>query len=277
MSPVILITGATDGIGRETASGLVRRGASVILHGRNEERLEKAAAEMRKEARGGAVWTVMADFASLRQVRAMAEEVVHRFDRLDVLLNNAGVYMKTRHRTEDGLEMTFAVNHLAHFLLTVSLLGMLKSRAPSRVITVSSIAHTRGQFDPDNLQGEKRFEPYAAYALSKLANILFTYELAERLRGTGVTVNCLHPGVVTTKLLRAGFPASSGIPPSQGAETSVYLAIDPDAGHISGEYFIDSKPHPSSAESHDPSLRRTLWERSRELAGVDDIQQSFVC
>jgi NAD(P)-dependent dehydrogenase (short-subunit alcohol dehydrogenase family) len=271
MSPVVLITGATDGIGRETARALVRHGASVILHGRSEQRLETVAAAMRIEARGGGAYTLLADFVSLRQVRAMARRVLQQFDRLDVLLNNAGVYMKTRQRTEDGLETTFAVNHLAHFLLTVSLLSMLKNSTPSRIINVSSIAHTRAQFDPGNLQGEKRFEPYSAYALSKLANILFTYELAERLRGTGVSVNCLHPGVVTTKLLRAGFPSSTGISPSGGAETPVYLAIDPDAGHISGEYFIDKKPHSSSALSHDPLVRKTLWELSSELAGVDDI------
>jgi NAD(P)-dependent dehydrogenase (short-subunit alcohol dehydrogenase family) len=271
MNRVVLITGATDGIGRETARALVRRGASVILHGRNTERLETVAAEMQKESEGGSVRTVMADFTSLRQVRAMAGQVLEQFDRLDVLLNNAGVYMKTRQRTEDGLETTFAVNHLAHFLLTLSLLGLLKKSAPSRVINVSSVAHTRAQFDPANLQAEKRFDPYAAYALSKLANVLFTYELAERLRGTGVSVNCLHPGVVVTKLLRAGFPFSSGISSSAGAETSVYLAIDPAAGHFSGEYFINSKPHASSALSHDPSIRRTLWELSTELAEVDDI------
>ncbi len=268
---MVLITGATDGIGRETARALVRRGASVILHGRSDQRLETVAAAMRKEARGGSVWTLMADFASLRQVRAMARQVLQQFDRLDVLLNNAGVYMRTRQRTEDGLETTFAVNHLAHFLLTVSLLGMLKNSAPSRIINVSSIAHTRAQFDPGNFQGEKRFEPYAAYALSKLANILFTYELAERLAGTGVSVNCLHPGVVTTKLLRAGFVSSTGISPLEGAETPVYLAIDPDAGRISGEYFVDKKPHSSSILSRDPLVRRILWELSSELVGVDDV------
>jgi NAD(P)-dependent dehydrogenase (short-subunit alcohol dehydrogenase family) len=198
----------------------------------------------------------------------MAHELLQRFDRLDVLLNNAGVYMKTRQLTGDGLEMTFAVNHLAHFLLTHGLLTLLKKSAPSRIINVSSIAHTRAHVDPGNLQGERKFDPYGAYALSKLANILFTYGLAERLSGTGVSVNCLHPGVVSTKLLRAGFPSSSGISQSEGSETLVYLATNPGVGHISGAYFVDTKPQMSSAPSRDASLRRMFWTLSEELTGI---------
>ncbi|MDH3253304.1 MAG: SDR family NAD(P)-dependent oxidoreductase, partial [Ignavibacteria bacterium] len=165
------------------------------------------------------------------------------------------------------------VNHIAHFLLTASLLALLQRSAPSRIVTVSSIAHTRARVDFGNLQGEKKFDPYGAYSLSKLANILFTYELAEQLSGTGVSVNCLHPGVVNTKLLRTGFPFSSGISQSEGSETSVYLATDPGVADVSGAYFVNRKPQSSSPLSRDVTLRSTLWKLSEDLAGIKQAWQ----
>jgi retinol dehydrogenase-14 len=207
----ILITGSTDGIGRQAALELAALGSRVIVHGRNASRGRTVVEEIQTATGNQNVDLIIADLSSQKQVRQLAAEVLKRYDRLHVLVNNAGVFMNERQVTEDGLETTFAVNHLAPFLLTNLLLDLLKKSAPSRVVTVSSVVHTRGKIDFDNLQAEKRFGSYSAYALSKLANVLFTYQLARLLEGTGVTVNCLHPGVVGTKLLRVGFdmPGSS--------------------------------------------------------------------
>ncbi len=175
--------------------------------------------------------------------------------------------MAERVLTQDGLETTFAVNHLPHFLLTHLLLDLLKRSAPWRIITVSSIAHMNARLDLENLQGEKGFDGYGAYAVSKLANVLFTYELADRLRGSGVTANCLHPGVIGTKLLWKGF-GRGGKSVAKGAETMVYLASAPEMETVSGKYFDDVRPLSTSRASNDPSLRRKLWEESEKLAGL---------
>jgi len=243
---------------------LARRGMRVLVHGRSPDRVAAVAGEINRM--GGAAAPLVADLASLRQVRELARAVTAATDRLDVLVNNAGVYRHQRELTEDGLETTFAVNHLAPFLLTTLLLDLLHDSAPARVITVSSIAHTRGRIDFDNLQGERRFDGYGAYAASKLANILFTRALAGRLAGTGVTANALHPGVVSTKLLREGF-GTSGIGVAEGAATSVYLATAPEVGSVSGEYFVNRRAVKPATSALDDALAERLWRESERLVG----------
>ncbi len=267
-APTVLITGATDGIGKETATALARMGATVILHGRSPERCEAARRQVLAAVPHARLETAAADLSSFAAVRTMAREILDRIPALQVLVNNAGVYMTRRTLSADGIEMTFAVNHLSHFLLTGLLLDLLRTSGPARIITVSSIAHTRGTIDPAFLAGEKPFDGYAAYALSKLANILFTVELAGRLNGAGVTANCLHPGVIGTKLLQTGFPAVEGGAASDGAATPVYLATSPDVAGISGKYFVRNKEQRSSGDSTDPRIRRELWAMSERLTGL---------
>ena len=266
----VMVTGATDGLGLETARELARRGARVILHGRDARRAEAARREICASSGNDEVEVVLADFASLHQVRVLADEVRGLTDRLHVLVDNAGVYQERRHVTEDGLETTFQVNHLAPFLVTSLLLDLLLAGAPSRVVVVSSAVHQRAPVDLDDLQGERRYDGYSAYGLSKLGNLLFTYELAERLRGSGVTVNALHPGAVATKLLRAGFRSSGGLSPRDGAQTAVYLATSPEVEGVTGKYFVDRRIASSSPASYSRDLRAAFWERSELLAGLAD-------
>ena len=245
---VCLVTGANSGIGRVAALGLAERGATVVLVCRNEERGGPVLEEIRRNGRGSAELLV-ADLASQRQVRAVAAAFLARFDRLDVLINNAGVAgWGTRLVTEDGLERTFAVNHLAPFLLTALLSDRLKASAPARVVTVSSAAHRNYALHFDDLQGERRYSAFGAYSRSKLANILFTYELARRLEGTGVTANCLHPGVVATGIfrnlprwMRMVFVRPLALSPEKGADTMLYLAAAPEVAGVSGHYFVRRK------------------------------------
>lgn len=265
----VLVTGATDGIGRETARALLRAGATVIVHGRDEKRCEAT----RREIAPGSepVHTLVADFASLEGVRSCARLVAERTAVLHVLVNNAGVYMRHRQLTPDGLEMTFAVNHIAPFLLTALLLPLLLRAPSARVLTVSSVAHTRAHVDFDNLQAERTFDPYQAYALSKLGNLLFSAELAERLSRTQVTSNALHPGVVATKLLREGFPGSVGQHSPQGAVTPVYLASSPAVEGANGQYFVDRKAREPSPLVRDRTLRSRFWAVSAALAGAEPL------
>jgi NAD(P)-dependent dehydrogenase (short-subunit alcohol dehydrogenase family) len=265
---IVLVTGSTDGIGKQAALELARRGATVLVHGRNEQRVRDTVEELRTASGDDSADGFVADLSSLKEVDRLAREIKSKHSRLHVLLNNAGVFMKERVVTPDGYEMTFAVNHLAPFLLTCELLDLLKKGAPSRVITVSSVAHQRGQLDFDNLQGQKHFDGYGAYALSKLANVLFTYELAERLRGTGVTANCLHPGVIGTKLLRTGFNIDGQHTLEQGAATSVYLASAPEVADTTGMYFVNKQPRESAAMTRERELQKKLWEVSAVLCGV---------
>ncbi len=264
----VLVTGATDGIGRETARGLAARGARVLLHGRDARRAETALRAIAFSTGNDRLEIVLADFTSLRQVRALAAEVHRRTDRLDVLVDNAGVWQARRHLTEDGLETTFQVNHLAPFLLTNLVLDLLLAAAPSRVVVVSSGVHQRAAVDLRDLQGERRYDGTSAYGLSKLGNLLFAYELARRLQGSGVTVNALHPGAVSTKLLHAGFRASGGASPAQGARTAIYLASSPDVAAVTGGYYVDERPATSSAASYDRDLQDHFWEISEELSGL---------
>jgi retinol dehydrogenase 14 len=264
---VVLITGSTDGIGRQAALELASMGATVFVHGRDKARGENVAEEIRKATGNQNVNLLIADLSSLKQVRRLASDVLDRCSRLDVLVNNAGVFMTERRLTSDEFETTFEVNHLAPFLLTNLLLDLLKKSAPARIITVSSVAHTRGVMDFENLQSEKNFGGYSAYARSKLANVLFTIELAERLAGTGITSNCLHPGVIGTKLLRTGFNMQ-GASTADGAETIVYLASSPEVEGVTGLYFENKRQTPSSQVTYDPVLRKKLWKLSEAFAGL---------
>lgn len=264
---VILVTGATDGIGKQTALELARLGATVLVHGRSLERGRAVVERIHAVTGHNKIELFVADLSSQRQVRELAAAVWAMHGRLDVLINNAGVYMKERHLTEDGFEVTFAVNHLAPFLLTNLLLDLLRASAPARVVTVSSVAHQRARVEFDNLQGEKRYDSYGAYALSKLGNVLFSYELAARLDGTGVTSNSLHPGVISTKLLRAGF-SRSGDSLEAGAATPVYLASSPVVATVTGKYFVDKRETRSAPATYDISLRARFWQVSALLTGL---------
>jgi NAD(P)-dependent dehydrogenase (short-subunit alcohol dehydrogenase family) len=266
--PAFLVTGATDGIGKQTALNLVRHGARVLVHGRSLARAEATVAELKAASGLSDLEAVAGDFASLAQVRVLAEEIRSRVDRLEVLVHNAGVYMKSRVLTEDGLETTFQVNHLAPFLLSHLLLDRLAAATAARVVVVSSVAHQGGYIDFQNLQGEKQFDAYSAYTLSKLANLLFAVEMADRLRGTRITVNALHPGVIGTKLLKAGFNMD-GADVARGARTSTYLATSAEVQGITGGYFMDCKPTACSLYVGDPILRHRFWEHSEDLAKLE--------
>lgn len=267
----VLITGSTDGIGKATAVELARQGREVIVHGRTEKRADDTAAEISRAVPGARLEIVAGNLASLEQVRMIADDIRSRFDRLEVLINNAGVMSNTRRESEDGYELTFAVNHLAHFLLTNLLLELLTQSAPARIITVSSMVHASGEIRFEDLQMRRGYNGYRAYAQSKLANVLFTYELARRLEGTGVTANALHPGVIGTKLLHVGF--SGGGPVAEGARTPVYLATSPEVAETSGQYFSNQRPERSSSTSYDTQLAERLWAVSEELTGLGAVRK----
>jgi len=251
---VILVTGATDGIGKETARVLSAAGHRVITHGRK---------------RGTA--DVHGDLSSMREVRALAEQVHAACDHLDVLVNNAGIFAKKREVTADGFELTLAVNHFSHFLLTHLVMDLLrKSPHEARVVNVSSGVHASGEVDPDDLQMEHGWTGYGAYASSKLMNVLFTVELARRLQGTNVTVNALHPGVIATKLLRSGF-GGGGASVDTGAATSVMVATSPKLRGVTGRFFSSERETTPSRRSQDPALAKALYETSARLVGVSPI------
>lgn len=253
----ILVTGSTDGIGLETAKALAGMGHHVLLHGRNSERLARAKQSILKAFPSAQLDLFLADFASLTDVRRLAFDIKNKVEKLDVLINNAGVYMKERVLSRDGYEMTFAVNQIAPFVLTLNLLDLLKKSSDPRVVNVSSIAHTRGHLDFKNLNGEKSFSAYEAYANSKLANILFTRELSRR--EPWLSSNSLHPGVITTKLLKAGFDMT-GASVQEGAKTSIYLATAENLKGVSGKYFVDCKEKNPSPEALDNNIAKQLWE-----------------
>ncbi len=269
---VILVTGATDGIGKQTAFELARRGAKVIAHARTAERGATTLAELRHQAPGLDLdlEPVTADLASLAQVRRMAAEVAARFPRLDALINNAGVMTTRRQVSSDGFELTFAINHLAHFLLTNLLLDQLRAANAARVVTVSSNVHRGARLDFADLQMTHEWSGYEAYARSKLANVLFAYRLASLLEGTGVTSNALHPGVIATKLMRENF-GGGGASVEQGAATSVFLAADPSVAGTTGQYFENRRPVRSSPLTYDLRAQRRLWEVSARLTGLESL------
>jgi NAD(P)-dependent dehydrogenase (short-subunit alcohol dehydrogenase family) len=281
MPKTILVTGATSGIGQETARELALRGAHVIVAGRSAEKAAETVATIRSATGNDQVDYLLADFASLDQVRGLAAQFADRYDRLDVLINNAGAVFMRRQESADGFEMTLAVNHLAPFLLTNLLLPKLKESAPARVITVASDAHTNAALDLDDLQMEQNYAIMKAYGRSKLANILFSYELARRLDSNLVTANAMHPGFVSTGMgsnnvprwfgrLFQGFTGLFARDVAQGAETVIYLADSPQVAGVSGKYFMDKKPIASSPLSYDKALARQLWERSAALVGLSE-------
>jgi retinol dehydrogenase 14 len=275
----VLITGATGGIGKATAIGLARVGARVGIVGRDATRAEAAAADIRSEVSTDPdVDVFVADMSSQAEVRRLAAEVLTAYPRLDVLVNNVGGFWAHRHVTADGLEHTFAVNHLAPFLLTNLLLERLRASAPARVVTVSSGAQSMGRIDFDDLQGERKYSGQRAYNQSKLANVMFTYELARRLQGTGVTANVLHPGVTSTGFGAEDqawyFSKMSGLAkrfmqsPANGAETPIHLASSPDVDGVTGEYFANRTVKRSNPISYDVEAARRLWQVSADLVGL---------
>jgi NAD(P)-dependent dehydrogenase (short-subunit alcohol dehydrogenase family) len=276
----VLVTGGSGGIGRATALGLAAMGAHLAITGRDRGRTEDAAREIRT-AGSGQVDVFVADLSSQSQVRRLAGEVLQSLSRIDVLVNNAGGYWNTRHVTADGLERTFAINHLAPFLLTNLLLDRLKNSAPARVVTVSSNVQANGRIDFEDLQGERSYSGARAYNQSKLANVLFTYELARRLQATLVTANALHPGVVRTAfgtedpggLQRLFIPFVRPFmkAPGRGAATSIHLVSAPDLEQVTGRYFATSKPRRSSRRSYDQAAAARLWQLSADLTGLTAV------
>ena len=270
----VLVTGGTTGIGRATALGLATMGARLAITGRDRGRAEAAAREIRA-AGGGQVDVFVADLSSQSQVRRLADEVLQTYPRPDVLVNNVGGYWNTRHVTAHGLERTFALNHLAPFLLTDLLLDRLRHSAPARVVTVASNAQAMGRIDFDDLQGERSYSGARAYNQSKLANVLFTYELARRLAGTGVTANALHPGVVSTSFgaedpgrvqrLFVPFMRPFMKTPAEGAATSIHVASAPELEQVTGCYFANSSAKRSSERSYDEATAARLWQVSTDL------------
>jgi retinol dehydrogenase-14 len=274
----VLITGGTGGIGRATAVGLASLGARVGITGRDRVRAEAAAAAIAKEAGNPAVDVFVADLSSQAEVRRMAAEVLASYPRLDVLVNNVGGFWSHRHLTADGLERTFALNHLAPFLLTSLLLERLRSSAPARIVTVASAAQGMGNVDFDDLMGERTYSGQRAYNQSKLANVMFTYELARRLDGTGVTATVVHPGMTNTAF-SAEDPSRLFAPlvavmrpfmrtPAKGAETPIYLASSPEASGITGKYFADRAAKESNKASYDRATTGRLWDVSADLVGL---------
>lgn len=275
----VLVTGATDGIGKETARRLAERGARVFIAGRNAEKGAAAVRDIATNTGTDQAEFLQADLSVQADVRGLAKAVKQRTNRLDVLVNNAGVIMFRREETRDGIEMTFGLNHLNYFLLTHELLDLLKASAPARIVSVASIAHRRAMLDFDDLQLSRGFGAWKAYSRSKLANIMFTYALARRLEGTGVTANCLHPGFVSSHFGQNGrFLARTGmalamrfgnaISVAQGAQTSVYLASAPEVTSQSGLYFDEGKAVKSNHASYDRHAQEKLWGISAKMVSL---------
>lgn len=274
---VVLVTGANSGIGLATVIGLAQQGATVILHARNRERGEAALTEAKARSGATRIDLMLADLESQTAIRDLAAKVRRSYDRLDVLINNAAIIPPERSQTADGIETQFAVNHLAPFLLTHELLPMLQASGTARVITVSSVLHQNGVWVKDDPQGARfdyGFQGWGWYGVTKFYNVLFTYELARQMRGTGVTANCLHPGVIATNLSR-GLPAPLHFlyrlvmpKPAKGAQTSIYLASSPEVEGITGSYWSDKKVKASIPATHDEVAQRELWEYSEKMTAL---------
>jgi NAD(P)-dependent dehydrogenase (short-subunit alcohol dehydrogenase family) len=278
---ICVITGGTDGIGKAAAHGLAARGARLLVHGRDPDKGARAVAELRARSGNPAIEFLQADFSSLADVRRLAAAVMERTQRVDVLVNNAGGIFVKRALSKDGYEMTFAVNHLAPFLLTHLLLDTLKNGTSSRIVTTASNAHRSAKIVFDDLQATRKYSPMSAYGSSKLANILFTRALAKRLQGTAVTATCVHPGFVRTNfgsnnendvspLIKRIFRFVSRFArtPEKGAETVVYLAASPEVQGESGGYYFDCKLTPPTSAAQDDAAAERLWQVSERLAGI---------
>jgi len=277
---ICLITGGTNGIGKATAQALARMGATVVIVGRNAQKTSQLVESIRADSGNLNVDSILADLSSQQEVRRLAEEFKIKYACLHVLLNNAGGTFLKRQLSVDGIEMTFALNHLAYFLLTNLLLETMKASAPARIINVSSDAHFRGKIDFDNLQGEQSYSGFGPYGNSKLANILFSKELSRRLEGTGVTLNALHPGLVSTgfgknnpglmmKIMGVIIPLIARSP-KKGAEASTYLASSLEVQGVSGKYFVDCKETQPAPQAAEMDVARKLWEVSAEMVNLAD-------
>lgn len=264
----ILITGATDGIGKQTALELANMGNQVLVHGKNKELGKEVVDSIKLLSKNEYVYYFNADLTNFNEIHQLAQAIKSHSSKLDVLINNAGVIENQQIILPNGFEKTFMVNHLASFALTLQLLESLYDSQQGRIVNVSSQAQA-GTVDFDNLNGEKHFDDYNAYALSKLANILFTYKLARELKQSRITSNCLHPGVIATKLLHKGW-GSGGASLNEGAKTSVYAATSDSLQHVSGLYLVNSKAQKSSAISYDKKIQDRLWEISLRLTGLKD-------
>ncbi len=288
---VCLVTGATSGIGEVAATELARLGARVLIAGRSAERCAATRARILARVQGASVESMVADLSSLAEVRRLADQVRERCAQLDVLLNNAGAMFLERSETADGIERTFALNHLSYFVLSNLLMPLLEKSESARIVNVASDAHRGVSIDFDDVQLQQNYGGWKAYQKSKLANVLFTYELAKRLEGTAVTANALHPGFVQTRFLtsfndarRQGFKKTLAglfldtasrliaISPERGARTSVYLASSPEVEGVSGRYFVKEKPVTSSPQSRDPVAAERLWRMSALMTGVDFLR-----
>jgi len=274
---ICLITGATHGIGQAAAEGLARLGATVVVAGRDQERCQSTVARITRETGNPQVDYLVADLSAQAQVRRLAGDFCARYPRLDVLVNDAGIINFRRQLSPDGIEMNFALNHLAYFLLTNLLLDTLKASAPARVVNVSSNSHRGQHLDFENLELIHGYWAGTAYGRSKLANLYFTYELARRLEGMGVTVNAMHPGFVRTNmaanngpLVRLFLPLvhRNSLTPEEGARTIVYLASSPQVEGVTGKYFVREREVPSDPISHDEEAARKLWEISERMTGL---------
>ncbi len=276
---VCIVTGATSGIGRATAMELARRGARVAVHGRSPEKCDRTAAAIRAETGSDDVETFVADLACMDQIRTLADALIARYPSIHVLVNNAGLLNTRFTETVDGIETTLAVNHLAPFLLTNLLLDRLKSGRPARIVNVASEAYRLGTLDLDDPEYRRRgYRSLQAYGSSKLMNLQFTFELARRLEGSGVTANALHPGVVSTglgsnnpdalvyRMMR--FARFMMRTPERGAATSLFLACDPSVEGVSGRYWLDCREKRASAVARDPDLQRRLWALSQQMTGL---------
>ena len=277
---ICLVTGATSGIGKITARALAAQGAHVIVVGRNQAKCEETIAEIKAATNNQQVEYMLADLSSQAEVRALAAQFNAHYNHLDVLVNNAGNLFRTRKESADGIEMTFALNHLAYFLLTNLLMDALKTAPSARIVNVSSDAHRGQTLDFDDLEANQQFSSFRVYGRSKLANVLFTYELAKRLSdmegGENITVNALHPGVVRTNFARSEFTGILGIllgivmrfvgiDAEEGAKTSIYLASSPEVEGVTGKYFDKQKAVKSTAATYDEEMASRLWQISEEM------------
>ncbi len=275
--PICLITGATDGIGRATAVALAAKGFAVVLAARDAAKAENLKSEIAAGTGNRDIDIIVADLRSLSQVRLMSETFQRRYPRLDVLINNAGIFASARQLTGDGFETTFQVNYLSQFYLTQLMLGALKRSGQGRVINLSSSVYSAGKFDPENLQSEKRFSTISSYAASKLLVLLSTIELADRLRNTPITVNAVHPGVVDTPMLRGAvglfklialLATPFAVTADKGAATSIHLATSADVKDVSGKYFTRSRETRFKTAFNTPDNRALLWDLSMQYAGL---------